>query len=325
MKIYLKGYYGYQNFWDELLLFGMIEEIFSRYQVEHLVIEVWNKERLSSRIEKNKDFILSYYESRNSIVDREKISFFEPHTFFKTKKSWFLSKRNQYFQIFLGNHPYRRYFKIFWGGEVIDESRSFPHNGRNLLLLYFRTIWKNNFALFWGLGSQNFFWTRRLTKFFSQRANFLYMRDASSYQIALLYRHNESWIQLWDDFSKNILTYFLNAHIPNNKEQKILLNLSPSFENTFLTLLQENIQDKEVVFFPCDMNYDIASFYVILPENTISIFDRRNYTISEILSLFHSASYALGSRLHFLYCCKVFGIPYIILSQSRKLETNLHF
>ena len=39
MKIYLKGYYGYKNFGDELLLFGVIKEIFSRYSVEHLVID----------------------------------------------------------------------------------------------------------------------------------------------------------------------------------------------------------------------------------------------------------------------------------------------
>ena len=40
MRIYLKGYYGYKNFGDELLLFGVIEEIFSRYKVEELIIEV---------------------------------------------------------------------------------------------------------------------------------------------------------------------------------------------------------------------------------------------------------------------------------------------
>ena len=61
MKIYLKGYYGYKNFGDELLLFGVIKEIFSRYTVEHLVIEVGNHLWIEKRIERNKKFITARY------------------------------------------------------------------------------------------------------------------------------------------------------------------------------------------------------------------------------------------------------------------------
>ena len=61
MKIYLKGYYGYKNFGDELLLFGVIKEVFSRYAVEHLVIEVGNRLWMKKRIERNKKFITTRY------------------------------------------------------------------------------------------------------------------------------------------------------------------------------------------------------------------------------------------------------------------------
>jgi len=61
MKIYLKGYYGYKNFGDELLLFGVIKEIFSRYAVEHLVIEVGNHLRIKKWIERNIKFITDRY------------------------------------------------------------------------------------------------------------------------------------------------------------------------------------------------------------------------------------------------------------------------
>jgi hypothetical protein len=61
MKIYLKGYYGYKNFGDELLLFGVIKEIFSRYAVENLIIEVGNHLRIKKWIEKNKKFITARY------------------------------------------------------------------------------------------------------------------------------------------------------------------------------------------------------------------------------------------------------------------------
>ena len=56
MRIYLKGYYGYKNFGDELLLFGVIEEIFSRYKVEELIIEVGNTDRMQERQKKNQNF-----------------------------------------------------------------------------------------------------------------------------------------------------------------------------------------------------------------------------------------------------------------------------
>ena len=57
MRIYLKGYYGYKNFGDELLLFGVIEEIFSRYKVEELIIEVGNTDRMKERQKKNQNFL----------------------------------------------------------------------------------------------------------------------------------------------------------------------------------------------------------------------------------------------------------------------------
>lgn len=57
MKIYLKGYYWYKNFGDELLLFGIIEEIFSRYTVEKLVIEVGDTDRIKERVSKNTSFL----------------------------------------------------------------------------------------------------------------------------------------------------------------------------------------------------------------------------------------------------------------------------
>ena len=73
MRIYLKGYYGYKNFGDELLLFGVIEEIFSRYKVEELIIEVGNTDRMQERQKKNQNFLNDFYSTRGVWIDREKI------------------------------------------------------------------------------------------------------------------------------------------------------------------------------------------------------------------------------------------------------------
>ena len=50
-----------KNFGDELLLFGVIKEIFSRYPVKRLVIEVGNRLWIEKRTERNKKFITTRY------------------------------------------------------------------------------------------------------------------------------------------------------------------------------------------------------------------------------------------------------------------------
>lgn len=55
---YLKCYYGYKNFGDEILAFGVINRIFATYPtIEKLYIEVGNKERFDSRLDKNAHYL----------------------------------------------------------------------------------------------------------------------------------------------------------------------------------------------------------------------------------------------------------------------------
>ncbi|MDO4713235.1 MAG: hypothetical protein Q4B28_00820 [bacterium] len=81
MHIYLKGYYGYKNFGDELLFFGVVEEIFRHYPVEELVVEVGDPQRMQQRVKKNLTFIDQYYQEAGSVVDRSKIHFFSLDTY----------------------------------------------------------------------------------------------------------------------------------------------------------------------------------------------------------------------------------------------------
>jgi polysaccharide pyruvyl transferase WcaK-like protein len=138
-EVFLKGYYGYKNFGDELLLFGVVKRIFSEYpQINHLVIEVNNKIRIEYRVKKNyHDYLSKEQYSRISFVE------IKQHR----------RKRFTHLLSMLGFAKYRNYFKFFGGGEVLSDERGFPHDGRNILLLFAPIIRKGKFILLGGIGT----------------------------------------------------------------------------------------------------------------------------------------------------------------------------
>jgi len=53
MEGYLRGYYGYKNFGDELLFFGVIKHLFAKYPLTKLFVEVGNDSRMEDRVREN--------------------------------------------------------------------------------------------------------------------------------------------------------------------------------------------------------------------------------------------------------------------------------
>lgn len=344
MKIYLKGYYGYQNFWDELLMFGVIEEIFSRYPVEELIIESWNPQRCQKWLQMNSDFLEDYYKSRGRKIDWNKVHFFDIDQYFQQQNKGSWTKLRTYLQILLWNHPYKNAFKIFGGGEVIDESRNFPHNWWNLLFLYFQSILKRNFALRGGLGSQKSCRTRLLTRFLAKQAKILLLRDPNSYTTALTYT-NPDKVELTEDFSSSILHYYneTNSQIThqekNNQDEQsqqseinwqyssshlnspVIINLSPTLTPDKLHVIDSYLKN-ELYFFPCDINFDLIYRQNYLPPHT-KTYLWTEHKLTDTFAFLKKSEIWLGSRLHFLYCFKMFKKPFITLSQSNKLKYNL--
>ena len=287
MRIYLKGYYGYKNFGDELLLFGVIEEIFSRYKVEELIIEVGNTDRIQERQKKNQNFLNDFYSTRGVWIDREKIKYFCPEEYFNKQHQIFQKlpkKWNMYLNIILGNHPFKDSFKIFGGGEVIDESRDFPHNGWNILLLYMKTILKGNFALWWGLGSQKKLLTKRLTNILVKKAKYLLLREEHSLHICqyILWKMSKK-IEQYHDFSFNLIEYW------QSKEK-----------NDTKTIKEHGINGEKK-----------------------DIFIWTNYTLNEIFETLSQCKEGIGSRLHFLYCLQKIWKNITPISSNSKITYNL--
>lgn len=50
MKGYLRGYYGYKNFGDELLFFGVAKRLFAKYPLTKLFVEVADVDRMEDRV-----------------------------------------------------------------------------------------------------------------------------------------------------------------------------------------------------------------------------------------------------------------------------------
>ncbi len=93
---------------------------------------------------------------------------------------------------FLGRSKYRRMTKIFGGGELFDAKKSFPHNGRNLLILYFYTVFRKNFYLVGGIGQTDTIRQKILQKMLISRAKQVICRDRTSYQRAKKYAQSHT-------------------------------------------------------------------------------------------------------------------------------------
>lgn len=65
MEGYLRGYYGYKNFGDELLFFGVVKQLFAKYPLTKLFVEVGNKHRMDDRIRENYEGILTEQQLKN--------------------------------------------------------------------------------------------------------------------------------------------------------------------------------------------------------------------------------------------------------------------
>ena len=326
MQIYLKGYYGYQNFWDEMLLFGVIEKIFSDYQVEQLVIEVGDLEWIKQRKERNLNFITEYYSFRGVEVNREKIQFFQPHQRSQTIlpqriKALLPAKWLTYLALILGKSPYRSFFKVFWGGEVVEETRPFPHNGRNIPFLYLRSVLQRRFELWGGFGPQTKWTTKLLSSFLFHYAKRVLARDEHSYHLAKKANPNS---HKRADFSKGILDYFLE-HAPAYPESAPygLLNYSPLTSTAPDRLKNQLASTFKRRYFASDAKFDAPFFHSLSKILPLAAYDWTTKSLPEILSFIRKSKVWIWSRLHFLYCFKVFELPFHTLHQSQKLQHNL--
>ena len=281
MEGYLRGYYGYKNFGDELLFFGVVKRLFAKYPLTKLFVEVGNKSWMD-------DWVRENYQGLLTEKQLKAIKFIH-------------AKQHSYKCIthlinFLGLGKHKKTFKFFGGGEVLSDERPFPHDGRNIPLLFNHSVKKGQFVLLGGIGKIRKKRTEKLYNYLLPKADMIVVRDNDSLDIAK--KMNPENTVMHQDFGhETIMNAECKIHNSENKKKKfvekyILININKQMVSRdhirkIIDFCKQH-DDHKKIFFPCDMNDDNHCFPIIkkyIPD--LEMYDRTKHSLQETLSLFY--------------------------------------
>jgi polysaccharide pyruvyl transferase WcaK-like protein len=290
MQYYLKGYYGYKNLGDELLLFWVLAWLSNEWNATKIVIEsgdpIWLTQWLKRHHAMMPSGVEIYCVGRSSAK------------------------------------MYNKYHLVLGGGEVLTDARRFPYGGRNYIIKHFWRIvfWK--FSLLWGIWRPRMLTTRLLYALLIPRAKHIVVRDKDSYAVAYMYHENPV---LHSDFAYPIIDKIVvekDEWLPYN-----VINLNPYKRDTLSKRKVEEIVEKhtgEWIFIAWDVGEDIPLYRELqISMERISLFDWTSHNLREIANFFASAQYGLATRLHVLLLLKHFNIPLSPLVYQEKITKVL--
>ncbi len=306
MEGYLRGYYGYRNFWDELLFFGVARRLFAKYPLTKLFVEVGNKSWMEDRIRENYQGLLT--EKQLSSI---KLVYAKQHKY----------KFITHLVNMLGLSKYKKTFKFFGGGEVLSDERPFPHDGWNLPILFNYSVRKGQFVLLGGIGKSKKWRTEILYRQLLPKAEKIVVRDRDSLSIAK--KFNTETV-LYEDFAQETIMN-VECKIQNTKWKYILININKQSVDRYnidkIVQFCQNYPDHKKIFFPCDMNDDKLCFGSIKKYiSGLEMYDRTKHSLQETLSLFYYADGGVWARLHFLLPLKLYEKPIVAIPYADKIN-----
>lgn len=306
-QAYLRWFYGYKNFGDELLFFGVVDRIFSHYsELEQLVVEVNNKTWMEYWVKKN-------YQEYLTKQQYAKVSFVEIK---QHRWKWLTHVLS-----LLGFGKYKKFFKFFGGWEVLSDERPFPHDWRNIPLLFNATIRKGKFMLLWGIGTPKKRRTEVLYNLLLPRAQGIITREEISYKTAVKWNGHTS---IYQDFSQHIIEN-VSCEKPLIWESYVLINCNLKSWNHktkqhIVDFCKTHAQHKKI-FFPCDMNDDIYCFADLqqdIPD--LELYDWTKNSLEDSLCLLKNTEAAIGARLHFLLPLKIYKKHFTAIKYAEKIS-----
>lgn len=311
MHGFLKCYYGYQNLWDELLFWWILDYIDTTYpRITTLTIEVGDRDWMAERWDRNIADMISLKLALGFAHQEKTIEFIE-----RSKN-------------LADNFRYDMYF--FWGGEVFAESRGL-HGGRNYLLRYPFVILRKNFVLLWGIETAHKRRQKLLYRIVLPRARRIICREKTSFEHV---RHYSKKTALYtSDFAipviHNYKTYCSGYLAPDAIQQPyLILNLISSMST------EENYAKIEQFIWRYDKEYRLVylSWKSINSDDQIyarwlgSVYpqvinwDRTQHTVLDLLSLVEQSEAGLASRLHILLLLQEFNKDRYALVYAQKVS-----
>lgn len=296
MYWFLKWYYGYKNLWDEILFFGVLKRIFDNYDINKLFVEVWDVNWFSIWIDRNKNILWSNV-TKIELVDK-------------------------YTSI-----PYPT-LKFFWGWEVLTDQRSFPHDGWNLLIRYYKDIISWNFILLWWVWTPHKWYSRILYKLILPKARQVVVREKTSQNILLGYTKQvilKEDFAYWIYLDRSLKKISRNKRLSKNKSKNVLLvNLNPYINDSATKWKISSIIQKmrwyKKVFIPFDIDEDMPMYKQLKQTNPeLDLFDWTTYSIDEILEFISQAKEWIWARLHFLLLMNWMGLKVHPLKYQEKI------
>ena len=284
----------------------MLNYLQKEYNPDEIVVEVWDIVWIQSWLNKNKEYLQDWIIDKLDFVENKEIS-----------------KRFRQILSFFGINKYKKYFKVFWWWEVLDESRNFPHDWWNLVLLHHYSIRKWKFTLVGWVWTNEKFRTKKLFKYMLHRAKKIICREKISYERSMM-----NWWKnaiSYEDFSKEI---FKDSSASTLEWQKnnILINISPKYFNKnniekIKKFVWKYSSDCKKIFFPADINIDKELFTAIRKNiPNLEIYDRTKHSLKDSIELFSNCKWWIWSRLHFLYPLKIFKKEFESISDSDKVK-----
>lgn len=308
-KWYLKWYYGYKNFWDELLALGVIQYLFANYPLQKLYIEVENVDWFSTWLQRHKALLWDALSKVEMISKSDKISVIK-YSILQSDTHLFL-----------------------WGGEVFTPARWRFHWWRNIMILYRISFLRHHVTLLWWVSKANNRLFRLLYKITLSRCDKIILRDPYSYEYVVSNYVSKDKVLLYQDFWKTIVDSLLMSNMTDLETPSktcpqcpyLVVNTNPHIDMSKLTeklsILTHRQGVDTIVYFPWD-KVD-TEFYgdlsTLFSTYNWTLFDWTKYDIFEIFRLFRGAKYWLGVRLHVLSMFQRLSVPYDFVVYQEKI------
>lgn len=315
---FLKCYYWYKNWWDELLFFGVIFYIQKHYKIHDFLVEVWDRERFALWLDRHSDLIPDNCHIQpvkpGSVQDNQKIRYvfgwwevFTDHVPRSTSALPFPLKNI--------SHALSRWFTRAW---------------RNYVLKYPRAFLAKRVILLGGIGIPTKETTKFLYRYFLPRVHAIITREKASYTTARTFADKKTQKTiLYHDFALDVITqYTCHKKNPQKTKPYIIINGQYQQDTSLVVLaakkLRKKYPDSIVRYFPCEHQDTIH-----IPEinktlgETISVYNRQNKTIHQTCCFIAHAESVLCARLHIALIAQYYNVELQTIDYAPKIQAML--